>query len=222
MREAADQIHAEVGHLLDDVRRLRERVLKLQAAFRAGRRGRAPDPDLVRQDREARRTHRLKSTSRRMTRAAVRRIISGADHPEARSRRIVSYDSDPRVPRARLVRGSHRGLSPAARADRDVPRLLGRAAAGAVRLDLAGVDARGRRRPRHHRPVRAGRHALHRQVPVGAGRRRPRHSGPVAAARPPARLADLLAAAADGDDRVPRAMPIPAARPGWWRSAPCW
>jgi len=33
MREAADQIHAEVGHLLDDLKRLHERVLKLQQHF---------------------------------------------------------------------------------------------------------------------------------------------------------------------------------------------
>jgi DNA recombination protein RmuC len=33
MREAADQIHAEVGHLLDDVRRMRDRVLKLKTHF---------------------------------------------------------------------------------------------------------------------------------------------------------------------------------------------
>jgi DNA recombination protein RmuC len=33
MREAADQIHAEVGHLMDDLGRLHERVLKLQAHF---------------------------------------------------------------------------------------------------------------------------------------------------------------------------------------------
>lgn len=33
MREAADQIHAEVGHLMDDLKRLRERVLKLQQHF---------------------------------------------------------------------------------------------------------------------------------------------------------------------------------------------
>jgi DNA recombination protein RmuC len=31
MREAADRIHAEVGHLMDDIKRLHERVLKLQA-----------------------------------------------------------------------------------------------------------------------------------------------------------------------------------------------
>jgi DNA recombination protein RmuC len=33
MREAADQIHAEVGHLVDDLRRLHERVAKLQQHF---------------------------------------------------------------------------------------------------------------------------------------------------------------------------------------------
>jgi DNA recombination protein RmuC len=33
MREAADQIHAEVGHLMDDLRRMQERVLKLQQHF---------------------------------------------------------------------------------------------------------------------------------------------------------------------------------------------
>jgi DNA recombination protein RmuC len=33
MREAADQIHAEVGHLMDDLKRLQERVIKLQQHF---------------------------------------------------------------------------------------------------------------------------------------------------------------------------------------------
>ena len=33
MREAADQIRAEVGHLMDDLKRLQERVLKLQQHF---------------------------------------------------------------------------------------------------------------------------------------------------------------------------------------------
>ena len=33
MREAADKIHAEVGHLMDDLKRLHERVLKLQGHF---------------------------------------------------------------------------------------------------------------------------------------------------------------------------------------------
>ena len=33
MREAADKIHAEVGNLMDDLRRLRERVMKLGTHF---------------------------------------------------------------------------------------------------------------------------------------------------------------------------------------------
>jgi DNA recombination protein RmuC len=33
MREAADKIHAEVGHLMDDLKRMQERVLKLQVHF---------------------------------------------------------------------------------------------------------------------------------------------------------------------------------------------
>src|SRR5262249_47463107 len=33
MREAADKIHAEVGHLMDDLKRLQDRVLKLQQHF---------------------------------------------------------------------------------------------------------------------------------------------------------------------------------------------
>jgi DNA recombination protein RmuC len=33
MREAADKIYAEVGHLMDDIKRLHERVLKLQTHF---------------------------------------------------------------------------------------------------------------------------------------------------------------------------------------------
>jgi DNA recombination protein RmuC len=33
MREAADKIHAEVGHLMDDLKRLRDRVGKLGTHF---------------------------------------------------------------------------------------------------------------------------------------------------------------------------------------------
>ena len=98
------------------------------------------------------------------------------------------------------------GLFQAARADRDVPRLLVRAAAGAVGRHAAGVDARIRRRSRHHRPVRPGRHALHREIPVGAADRRARRAGAVASARPPPRLAGVHADPADGSDRIPRLM----------------
>ena len=108
----------------------------------------------------------------------------------------ATADDDRAAGNARLARGA-RGLSQAARADRAVPRLLRRAAAGAVRLDAAGLDARGRRRSRHHRPVRAGRHALHDQVPLGAGGRCARRAGAVAPARTPPRLAGALATPAD-------------------------
>ncbi len=69
---------------------------------------------------------------------------------------------------------------------------------------LLGVDARIRRRSRHHRPVRAGRHALHREIPVGAAHRRARRAAARALARPPPRLAGVHANPADGGDRVPR------------------
>ena len=95
-----------------------------------------------------------------------------------------------------------RRLPAAARADRAVPRLLLRPAAGAVRLDAAGVDARIRRRSRHHRPVRAGRHALHHQVSLGAADRCLERAAAVARARPPPRLAGVLATAADRCDPV--------------------
>ena len=102
-----------------------------------------------------------------------------------------------------LARRAH-GLPQAARADRAVPRLLGRPAAGAVRRHAAGVDARGRRQPRHHRAVRAGRHAVHGEIHLGAAGRCARRAGAVALARPPPRLAGVLAGAADRSDRVPR------------------
>ena len=43
MREAADRIQTEVGRLTEDVRRLSDRVPKLQPAFRPSQRGRAAD-----------------------------------------------------------------------------------------------------------------------------------------------------------------------------------
>ena len=87
-----------------------------------------------------------------------------------------------------------------ARADRAAARLFLRPAAGAVGFDAAGVDARIRRRPRHHRPVRAGRHALHAEIPVGAAGRCAACAVLHARLRPPARLAGVLATAADRRD----------------------
>ena len=58
MREAADQIRTEVRPHGDDLGRLRERVLQAAEAFWRRQRGRPADPDLGRQDREARRADR--------------------------------------------------------------------------------------------------------------------------------------------------------------------
>ena len=55
MREAADQIRTEVGHMMKDVGRLGERVRKLQTHFGQANEDIGHDPDLGRTDREARR-----------------------------------------------------------------------------------------------------------------------------------------------------------------------
>ena len=91
-------------------------------------------------------------------------------------------------------------LSAAARADRADARLFLRAAAGAVGLDAAGVDARIRRRSRHHRAVCAGRHALHAEIPVGAAGRCAACAVLHPRVRPPPRLAGVFAAAVDRRD----------------------
>ena len=104
------------------------------------------------------------------------------------------------------------GCVPAAsRADRAAARLFLRPAAGAVGIDAAGVDARIRRRSRHHRAVRAGRHALHPEISLGAAGRCAACAVVHARLRPPARLAGVLTTVADrrdpaaGADR-PRAL----------------
>ena len=73
--------------------------------------------------------------------------------------------------RPHVHRRHARRLSAAARADRAAARLFLRPAAGAVGIDAAGLDARERGRSRHHRPVCAGRHALHAEIPLGAAGR---------------------------------------------------
>ena len=87
---------------------------------------------------------------------------------------------------------------------------------------LLRVDARDRGRSRHHRPVRAGRHALHGEVPVGAAGRCARRARAVAPARAPARLADPVATPADRGDRVSGADQSRRPIRGWSRSARCW
>ena len=63
MREAADKIHAEVGHLMDDIGRLHERVLESAEAFRPGQRGLAANSHFGREGRKARHPHPGKSSS---------------------------------------------------------------------------------------------------------------------------------------------------------------
>ena len=110
----------------------------------------------------------------------------------------------PRRPRPLLARGVGR-IPPAARADRADARLFVRAAAGAVGIDAIGVDARIRRRSRHHRAVRAGRHALHAEIHLGAAGRRAACAVLHPRVRPPPRLAGVLATAADRRDPAARA-----------------
>ena len=100
----------------------------------------------------------------------------------------------------RLLARGVRGVSAAARADRAAAGLFLRPAAGAVGIDAVGVDARIRRRSRHHRAVRAGRHALHAEIPLGAAGRCAACAVLHARVRPPARLAGVLATAADRRD----------------------
>ena len=76
MREAADKIHAEVGHLMDDLGRLHERVLESAEALRPGQRGRAADPHLGREGRKA----RARASGRSSSTARTRRRRGGR-HP---------------------------------------------------------------------------------------------------------------------------------------------
>ena len=69
MREAADRIRTEVGHLMGDVGRLRERVLKLQQHFDQANEDVRQILDLVREGRAAR--HRASRIS----------ISTGQDEP---------------------------------------------------------------------------------------------------------------------------------------------
>ena len=110
-------------------------------------------------------------------------------------------DSQPEAP-ARLVLLARRPcrLHATAGPDRAVARFFVRAAAGAVGIDAFGVDARVRRRSRHHRAVCAGRHALHAEIPVGAAGRCAACAAVYAGVRPPARLAGVFATAADRRD----------------------
>ena len=171
---------------MKDVGLLGERVRKLQTHFNQANEDIRQIADLDREDRE-----RAASASSRSNSAAKPRRAANVDR-RRRCRKLEARRSSgawpaalrcpQRAAAAPVLARNARGLSQAARADRHVPRLFVGPAARAVRLDAAGLDARSRRRSRHHRPVRAGRHALHAQIPLGAADRRARRAGAVAAA----------------------------------------
>src|SRR6516165_10392518 len=97
------------------------------------------------------------------------------------------------------------GVPAAARDYRAAAWLLLGPAAGAVGVDAAGVDARGRCRSRHHRTVRADRHDLHAEIPVGAAGRCAACAAVHAEIRTAPRLAAALATVADRRDPAARA-----------------
>ena len=196
MREAADQIRNEVGQLMKDVRLLGDRVKKLQKHFgqanedigrSSSRRTRSRSaPAGSRSWNSTVTTHRppmsipapVRKVQARLSFDLGRELARTAADPRANSGMTAAADDESRPqpawreafavylkPRVLIVLFLGFSAGPAARA---------------VRLDAGGVDARGRRRSRHHRPVHAGRHALHHQVPVGAGGRCARRAGAVA------------------------------------------
>src|SRR5207249_538155 len=123
---------------------------------------------------------------------------------------VTNQESDDRRTRhhactaPRLVCRHARGLFQTARADRSVPGFFGGAAACAFGLDIAHLDARGRRRSRYDWALCTCWDPLHDQVPVGASCRRARRACSLDAARPTARLAYLLPAPVNGRDRLSR------------------
>ena len=89
MREAADLIRTEVGHMMKDVRLLGERVRKLQTHFGQANEDIEQHPDLGRTDREARHAHRGAGIRRRGRR---RQRHPGAG---AQGRRPASFEFSP-------------------------------------------------------------------------------------------------------------------------------
>ena len=82
MREAADKIHAEVGHLMDDIKRLQERVLRLQQHH--GQAGEDLRQILISAEKvEKRGTPHPGGRVRRRRRAAGRQRHPGADPAQA-------------------------------------------------------------------------------------------------------------------------------------------
>ena len=136
MREAADQIHAEVGHLMDDLKRMQERVLKLQQHF--GQANEDVRQILISAEKVEKRATRIADVEFGDD-APARQRHCGADRAPARGggmmREHGGAAGSARVstaPPSESVRpsgpGRARGLSQAARAGRAAARLLGRPA----------------------------------------------------------------------------------------------
>ena len=83
MREAADKIHAEVGHLMDDIKRLQRARGAPAAAFRPGQRGRAANPHFGRKAGEERRAHPRGRVRRGRGAGGRRQRHPGADPAQA-------------------------------------------------------------------------------------------------------------------------------------------
>ena len=87
MREAAHEIRTEVGHLMNDLGRLHERVLNLQKHFGQANED-VPNPDLGRQGRQARRAHRVAGIRRGGSAGAGPHAMP-APLPKSDSRRVI-------------------------------------------------------------------------------------------------------------------------------------
>ena len=136
MREAADKIHAEVGHLMDDLRRLRERVLKLGQHFDQANED--VRQILISAEKVEKRGARIRDVEfEGDSEDKRRRGDPGADcAAPARGRRVTSA-SERGVKRRAGFGDALVGLFQAAGADRPVARILLRAASGVVRLHAA-------------------------------------------------------------------------------------
>ena len=89
MREAAHEIRTEVGHLMNDLGRLHERVLNLQKHFGQANKDVGANPDLGREGRATRRAHRIARIRRRRDARAGPHGHPGADRPKSHSRRVI-------------------------------------------------------------------------------------------------------------------------------------
>ena len=131
MREAADLIRTEVGHMMKDVGLLGERVRKLQTHFGQTNEDIERHPDSTGQDREARRP-RSRNSSSTATIAPSAQIIPAPVRAGSRpANKTMTASPGTAPPRPSFLDALAVYLQ-AARADRAVPRLLVRPAAGAV------------------------------------------------------------------------------------------